>query len=855
MNRQRLACWLGALLLGVAAQARADVLLLGSQHVGDDENGAFTPSDPVTRAQMRSNPSRFHLSQSTTITAVRFENVVSLSNQIEGIELDGDGVLRTGTLSGKLFTLTSPRTLSAGTHTIFPDPGCFDGSGVRATCPAASENDIGFSALTLVSAQTSTSHNLNRRRHIGDDIELLNDNYLGDYYPDEPDLLPTAMRADIAFYIDTPRVLTLIQFYRLRGVNTPLGSEAQVLIDGQLVGLLASSGDPLDLSVSPVRLLSAGTHTLSVIAGTTAPGNRDSISWDDILLLFSAPSVGTPGRFNAVDTTDTNKVSGNIRTKVSAAPFTLDVVTLDLAGTAQLAEYEGTVSVELLDTNSDSGAVDAYGCRSSWLPPVQALGSLTFTPADAGLRSLDISYPNVLRRARIRVTDANTGIAGCSTDAFAIRPLNFGVEVSDGTPSSAGTTNLLDDTGTGGNRTHRAGQPFTVRATARNAAGATTSAYTSSPVLSVQSTIAGGVAGTFTVGSWSGAGTRRTNTARYSEAGTFNLRVRDSSFANIDAGDTSLAEREIDGVVGVGRFTPDHFHFVSRAGQLAPACGTFSYEGQPILFSTAAQFVMQAVSAADTPTLNYTGSLFKLATPTPAVWDYSAANGNTSGVAMSPTTAAVSGQDSGMGVVTLNFSTAPLSVLRDQPRAPTDLELQLAAASGITDADGIAYNDTQVPRIGQAADGLGIAFDVGTNNQVRFGRLFVQNAYGSELMPLDVPFGTEYFVGSGASGGFTRNLADSCTTVAAPALSGALVASTSVQSITAPLLAGLGSLRLAAPTGAATGSVNLLTTPAAWLLGDSDRNGVYDNAIESLATFGLARSRGEQQIYLRETYR
>ena len=43
----------------VSASAHADVVLPGAQHLGDQERADMTPVDPVRRAQMASNPSRF----------------------------------------------------------------------------------------------------------------------------------------------------------------------------------------------------------------------------------------------------------------------------------------------------------------------------------------------------------------------------------------------------------------------------------------------------------------------------------------------------------------------------------------------------------------------------------------------------------------------------------------------------------------------------------------------------------------------------------------------------------------------------------------------------------------------------
>ena len=53
--------------------------------------------------------------------------------------------------------------------------------------------------------------------------------------------------------------------------------------------------------------------------------------------------------------------------------------------------------------------------------------------------------------------------------------------------------------------------------------------------------------------------------------------------------------------------------------------------------------------------------------------------------------------------------------------------------------------------------GTGIAFDSG--NSMRFGRLAIKNANGSQLVPLRVPLETQYWNGNA----FVTNVADSCT--------------------------------------------------------------------------------------------
>lgn len=851
---------LAALVAGfcvwVAVPARADVTLRGEQHVGDAQSASFTPSDPVTRLQMLNNPSRFHLTQEITVSRLRLDAPVYQVPGLAGlvaVEVDHVSLPGTFLFATNSFVFSRPHVFSAGTHQLGVDPGCLNPSSQPGNCagPGHSENDIGFGSMTLVSPQTTASRALNRRRHVGDDVEPVNDNYLGAYYPDNLDAAPNDVRADIPFTVDLNRVLNLIQVYRLRGVETTTGNHAQILIDGKQVGLLAASGDPYAV---PVTLaLASGSHTLSIVSGSVGAGNRDSISWDDVILQFSAPIGGIPGRFNAVDPGGA-AASGPITTKVAGLSFALDIVALDLAGAAQLTDYTGTVVLELLDASNDGGAADAYGCRSSW-PSVQALGTLSLGASDTGRRSVAIAYGDGLQIARIRVLDTATGIAGCSVDAFAIRPSTFLVQVSHGGASTAGTTALLDDTLSTGTATHRAGQPFTVRATARAAGGAMTASYAGSPTLSVQSTIQGAVAGTLSDGSWSGAGTRRTDNARYTEAGTFNLRVSDATFASVDSADTPLANREIFGTVGVGRFTPDHFALVSRnVPVFAPACGSFGYVGQPFDYATAPEAMIEAVNAAGGRTLNYEGALYKLPGTVGASTYLAKQAVSAQSVALDTILLPTPDRDlvsTGAGTARLTYvADANIAALRSLPVAPYDIEIELRVPT-IQDSDGIVYDDpaTEPLTFGATTAGNGIAFTGGAKQQ-RFGRLYLTNGYGSERLPLDLTYGAEYYLS--AASGFGRNLADTCSAGGAVTLSEGISASTSVVGVPSALVAGQGTIRLAAPS--VGGRLKVSLDGVSWLGTDADGDGSYGDPASAEAAFGQFRE-GDKQIYLRETYR
>ncbi len=849
----------GMLLSLLSTAVLADIRLEGHQHIGAEQRNDLTPADPVTREQMLAYPTRFHLTQPSTITAVALENPLSLQDHLPEVWING--VSRPGSLSGNTFTFSSPLTLSSGTHTIFPDPGCLDTSDpaneIGAPCPGDKVNDIGFSAMVLLSAQDSSSIMLTQRRNVGDDHDI-DDDYEDDlsspsaWYPDASG----GLIVDIPFALSTPQILAEVRLYRVRDVNATDGT---VAINGNLIGTVpANVGSVTDPLILPVATsLGAGAHTLTVTSGTISDGNRDTFSWDDIILVFGNAVGGVSGDFNIVDAAG-DGLNGVITTKRSGVSFELDVVALDATGTALNEAYEGSVSLDLLDASDDSGALDSFGCRSTW-GVVQGLGSVSFLASDAGRKRFSLSYQDALRKARVLARSGDNTQFGCSRDAFAVRPDQLTVRASHADSLTAGTSQTLNQTGASGSPVHRAGRPFTVQVTAYNALGNITSAYNGVPEMNIASTIRGTRQGSLTADSWTGtgSGTLETQTARYSEAGTFNLQVRDADFALVDVGDgTPVSERIIDATVGVGRFVPDHFRLLSRnTPSLGPACTTFTYIGQPFSFSLSPIAEIEAVSASGSRTLNYTGLLFKLPGQAGAP-SYTAINALDSSPLILDTSLVPANDNpitalSGGRAQVQYATSAQLSVPRGAAEPSFDLEVQLVAGA-LTDSDGISYADpvTTPLSFGEASVGNGIAFD-GGGQQQRFGQLFVRNAYGSELLPLEVIYGTEVFVS--AAQGFRQESADSCTTVSSTALSGDLAAVTSVSNIEAVNL-GQAQIRLAAPQPASIGNVTLTVGGPLWLGIDADGDDVYGEAASGVASFGVHSNDVDEQIYLRETF-
>jgi hypothetical protein len=846
------------LLAAVATAARADVMLTGHHHTGDcDDAGggctSFTPPDPVSRNQMFNYPVNFTLTTTTTIDKVTLENAVDLDGKFQvyiearGTSL-GSSSSRFGTLSGSTFDLSPDLVLAPGEYVILPDGGCSESSGGTFfyNCPGGKVNDFGYSAVRLESGQTSTAVMLNQRRHLGDNTDS-DDDYdftgnvttsNGEFYPDAID----GATIDISFSLSANSRLTQAKFYRLRDVNTESPNNAtspKVLVNGSQVGELTADGDPFTLTLANSLLLLAGSHTLRVESGLLS-AQRDDFSWDDIVLVFASTTAsGTPGFFNAVDIGGA-VLTGSITTKVAGGAFTLDLYALNGFGTGQDTGYASAANVELLNAADNSGTVDVYGCRSSWTV-AQSLGAVNFVGGTAQVSGVFLDAG--LKEARIRVTDTATGAQGCSIDNFAVRPASFTVAPSQGSETTAGTATALTNVTTGGLPRHRAGQPFTIVATARSANGVAASNYDGTPVATATAQAPATTSGTVTVGSWGAAsgGARQTDTARYSEVGPVTLTLKDSSWADVDADDTAAAQREFSGTAGTGRFVPDHFRVTE--GSLAPACavGGFSYLGDTLTWATPA-VTLTAESASNTTTLNYEGALGKLpATLGAATYASLAGTLDTAGLA----DPAVGTPAAGVANVTL----PALSFVRALVGA-FDAEIRIDLPA-FTDDDGIAPAESPIV-LGALTAGGGVAFSGGAKSQ-RFGRLYFVPAYGSERLPMAVTLRTEYFDGVV----FLHNAADACTVLAT-----ADVTLAGIGGQTHAVGAagnGLWTVTLTAPNvpGQASLSVDLASPPVTPAVGypllqaDADGDGTYAEDPAGTATFGLY-AQDQRWIYQRE---
>ncbi|MDP2821747.1 MAG: hypothetical protein Q8O52_03575 [Sulfuritalea sp.] len=232
------------------------------------------------------------------------------------------------------------------------------------------------------------------------------------------------------------------------------------------------------------------------------------------------------------------------------------------------------------------------------------------------------------------------------------------------------------------------------------------------------------------------AGSASTNTLKYSEVGSFTLKATPAS--DYLGGGVDLSPRVVifaDGATRngwVGRFRPDHF--VIAAGTSTPACGSFSYFGQDG-FTT--DFTLTAESADNATTTNYAGTWAKLGLTTWSNFAFAAATlpaGSTFAASTTPPTGTWVGGSAAVSA-------------KHQLSRPT-------ALTGLT-----SITISALPVDGDTVT-LAAAVTVGSA-PLRYGRLHLLAAYGSERLPLRVPVRAEYFNGTA----WTLNAADSCTAI------------------------------------------------------------------------------------------
>lgn len=561
-------------------------------------------------------------------------------------------------------------------------------------------------------------------------------------------------------------------------------------------------------------------------------------------------------------------------TKLVSTNFTFDIAALKSDGTLQ-PNYAGTgarvryVKVEL---HPDTPA--PMSCTALANQPIVASQTVSFNSAVVSgtpgrTLSGNFNVPNAapILRALVReCTDSTctsfTSLApSCSSDRFAVRPTGFALSTSASAaaPSSSALPTIA------------AGKNFTLYATTNPVSGYTgtlvldTSKLTAQSPLQDQTQQSGGAVGGLTPSSF----TANTGAAigTYTEAGYLYLApgaYRDDAFTSVDsangdcipttAGDNSLADTLIGGKYGcsignksavtVGRFIPDHFT-ITPASLNASCMATstpFTYFGQDGFTTT---FILTAQSLTNTTTTNYAGPFAKLNLGSYPSYGFTAAVLPT-GSSLASSATAPSGIWS-LGVA--NVSARHQISRSPQPAPETSIVISAAPSDG------------EVPAIA--------ASPAGAATKLRYGRIKMQNTYGSELLPLPVPLEAQYWTGSY----YVTNTADSCSVIPTSSITmgnylkqlhacNTQLSPVGSNTLVAGRMSGAG-LSLSKPGANNTGSVDLTINLSAIASGNTCTSPVQSTAIGgnlpwfgttapvSRATFGVYKS---AIMYQREMY-
>jgi MSHA biogenesis protein MshQ len=315
----------------------------------------------------------------------------------------------------------------------------------------------------------------------------------------------------------------------------------------------------------------------------------------------------------------------------------------------------------------------------------------------------------------------------------------------------------------------------------------------------------------------------------------------------------------------VGRFYPDHFKVTnSNNGAFGDfSCSGFSYSGQNFSYSSNPQLTITAYNAATTPavTQNYTGDFVKLvandfSVSSPATDAKQLGADNTNLVRLLWAPAAPSLTDNADGSLSFSFGNDSYTYIHES-------NSQIDAFNNSVDLTFTAITDDDNVQTQSLPTSL-----QPSGEPIRFGRLAISNAHGSELVPLVLTVQAEYFNGTN----WQTNTADQCTALNLASHfqlnnTGSWVVGTSTMIIEAgstaasltnnsPIVNGSAVLTLSAPGEDNQGYVDIrsqLSSSHPWLLGDYDGDGSYDDDPIGRASFGLFKG-SDNIIFRRELY-
>jgi MSHA biogenesis protein MshQ len=541
-------------------------------------------------------------------------------------------------------------------------------------------------------------------------------------------------------------------------------------------------------------------------------------------MVISPTSGSSAAGFNALDSalpnTTQNAVFGPIYMKVAGAPFKLNIAALlpqsngtsPGVNTAFASSGNRTVTVRLYDDSAGASCNASAAACSGCSKPLIATQTMTFTAADAGFKATnDFTVSGGYKRVIAQVTDSTSAptVTGCSVDAFSIRPAYYSLTSSVSSATKAGaaftiTAGLRDVNGNTISGTP--GQP-TLDASKAPAAGG-------NQTLLLQSWNTGAAAGSFIyndVGSFSlpanaiydaqfgnAAGEAQDRLSGHCLPGTSGAQYvpnicygytgatcNNASPWAAATGGKYACDIGSQALNNVGRFYPDHYE---ASVALTPGCGAdgFTYMGQPFSIFRSGGGAIQVKALAAGQTFATAPGLPSFSTgysPLSSVW-FGAQNGvgssadlmrcisgalNTSAnrcaLSTFPTKGAAASSWTA-GVYTAPTTTVYFDPPRDSattPDATWGAYDSLNIGLTVLDSDGSTLTIPGGQSFALNGDTYQSVSGAATT-RVRYGRMRIDNAMGSEQVALAAPVRLEYWTGTG----WAPNLLDATCTSLAP---------------------------------------------------------------------------------------
>lgn len=633
----------------------------------------------------------------------------------------------------------------------------------------------------------------------------------------------------------------------------------------------------------------AATITLDAVGTPIAPNASKCEINGAVGSCSFVVSLCTVRPFEACDvaTSPCNENGTNLFTKISGnGAVVLNLIKTQTSGankgkvdTAFATSAGTSVSVDLV--TGSAGLDAATGCPTSLQQLAgSAIGNVVFSGGRANNKTVlpAVSNSKAVKDVRLRfvLNQSGSSTTSCSTDGFTIRPAYLAISA----PAMASGKTLPGASGD----SMAAGSAFVLEAQALSASAAVSVGYDGAPVLdsgSVESCMAdtadndhGGcpnpLASDRLAGSFGAAdpGTgKAVGSFTYDNAGAFRLlddALVDAVFAAGDAGNQGCVVGDPGNIPGAdpdeddygkvgcsigskasgvgsqtqfGRFYPALFALDS--GTIKAGCGNFTYFGQNFGLDA----MISARNQANTKILTryHAGGL-----------ELAAARASAPTTNLSPDS--VIGSDPAPswtdGMAGISWSMIKYAKPGSLTAPINDLQLGLR----VIDADNRPMYApdllTDYKRI------------TGYAPELRFGRLRLGYAAGSEALPLNVPLSAQYWNGQR----FTLNRDDNCTELVNPGFTffaqstnNQLASGDTTASFNAVLVAGDGNLRLSAPGAGIFGFLDIAVGAADWMKYDWDGvdqggdGNLFDDNPRARAAFGKSKvqRKGSDKVIIR----